>query len=425
MFARLAPFAAALAAGLVSSFLLFTPVAEMAWPLAVLRAATAVLFLYGLARLVVWAASRLFLPREQRIDGLGSKAAGAAAAWLVPFAVFWDRLSPLAVVSAAMAAAMFAWVFASHSARNQDERPSKLIWAVAAALLLQAAGTAAGLERWRISAAAVIALSVLLAWMLFVAFGPPRSRGTGVVSHCVTAALLVSIAWIRREPGSGGPITGKVLAAVFSAAEKPRAHPGETTDEDAHQTIQLWPEDRETVALIPPRSVPAIPTPGKANEKVIPFFGAYWFYRGRQPSANPAVMHGDPAKESFRNQGFRALSMDAVQNFGQRIDASCCRAIELAILNADRHPDTVDLELLLRDTAAGGVPVSLGRRRVTTSVFREGRDTRPPAPETLRFPIAGVSRYTRFDEVTVRFHLLNPRADRSAMISIRHFSFVQ
>ncbi len=417
MFARLAPFAAASAAGLAASFQFFTRGPELAWPMAVLRAIAAVLFIYGLARLVTWATSRIVLRCEHRIDRLGSAGAGTAAVWLVPFAVFWDRPSPLAVLSAAMAAGLFAHAVAGHGGRGQaGERSSNLIGALTAALLLQTVGVAAGLERWRISAAAVIALFALLAWMLFVAFGPPRNRRTGAFSHCVAAALLVSTAWIHREPGGGGAIAARVLAAVFPAAEETVSDRGETTKEDAHQTILLWPEETETVTLIPPRQVPAVPTPGKAKEQVIPFFGAYWFYRGRVPARNPTVMHGDPAKESFRNLGFRSLSMDAVQNFGQRYDGGCCGAIEVAIRNADQRPGTVDIELLLRDTVAHGEPLSLGRRRVTS---------RPPIDETLRFPIAGLARYTRFDEVTVRFHLLRPRSDRSAMIAIRHFVFVQ
>jgi hypothetical protein len=86
----------------------------------------------------------------------------------------------------------------------------------------------------------------------------------------------------------------------------------------------------------------------------------------------------------------------------------------VAIASGDRHPGTVNLEPELRNSTSP-LPVweTLGELPVGIAPM-----------QTLRFPIPMHLRTARFDEIQVRFHLLQPRADRSARIAVLRFLFL-
>ena len=59
------------------------------------------------------------------------------------------------------------------------------------------------------------------------------------------------------------------------------------------------------------------------------------------------------------------IQMEAHHKLDQAIALDCCRAIQLAIRNADRYPNTIALELVLIDRDGPGAPsISLGREIV-------------------------------------------------------------
>ena len=109
--------------------------------------------------------------------------------------------------------------------------------------------------------------------------------------------------------------------------------------------------------------------------------------------------------------------MEAVQKLDHPLDVMCCRAVQLSIENADRYPGTIALELLLIDTHAPGQPVqSLGRRDVLSLPGVQ------PATEVLDFQVPRVVMIRQFDAIQVLFHRALFRVDRSAKISIEHFT---
>ena len=98
----------------------------------------------------------------------------------------------------------------------------------------------------------------------------------------------------------------------------------------------------------------------------------------------------------------------------REIDLSCCGSIEIEILNADIHPNTVQMELLLADR--GGRPVSLGSKPVQSNP-NGSRKPVDPVSETLEYPAPAM--YA--DEIEVSFHPVRSRAGRSARIAISRF----
>ena len=215
-----------------------------------------------------------------------------------------------------------------------------------------------------------------------------------------------------NEPRSGGP-------AAASAVGIGERYPG----------IILHPESEQHVTIVPP-----LPTLGaglfdadQPSRLKVPFFGVYWFFRqsdGRPPQ-DSIESQGDPASLGFSSVDSSPLGMEAHQNFGTLIDYRCCRAVQVAVRNADRRPGTVSLELILINTRLPQRPsVSLGRVPVLSTLRWMPQDRRPPVREVLNFPLPANSALRQFDEVGVRFWLRAPRQNKSAKIAIERFVFV-
>ena len=67
---------------------------------------------------------------------------------------------------------------------------------------------------------------------------------------------------------------------------------------------------------------------------VIPFDGAYWYFK--QPDTHPkADAHheeGDPIKANVRSTDRRELAMEAHQTLGSAIAGDCCRGMRIDLL---------------------------------------------------------------------------------------------
>ncbi len=111
--------------------------------------------------------------------------------------------------------------------------------------------------------------------------------------------------------------------------------------------------------------------------------------------------------------------MEAHQRRDREIDLSCCATIRVVVLNADKHPGTVTVELALIDNA--GPPSRLGRVPIN-SLPDLAQDPVKPVEETLEFAIPSYGPH--FDEFDVIFHRDRQRVDRSARISIQRFVLV-
>ncbi len=194
---------------------------------------------------------------------------------------------------------------------------------------------------------------------------------------------------------------------------------------DSHPGIILRPETKDFVTLVPPMpSGRVFDRRGKARRSdplTIPFFGAYWFFKVSDKTMPPNAVEsrGNPDAVTFRTGDAAPMAMEARQNFGRLIDLSCCRAIEVLLNNADRRPNTVNLELILVNTRLEGSPYqSLGKAPVKSSLPWKVRAERPPVPETVTFPVPAKASIASFDEIVLRFELQPPRRSRSAKIAV-------
>jgi hypothetical protein len=161
----------------------------------------------------------------------------------------------------------------------------------------------------------------------------------------------------------------------------------------------------------------------------IPFYGVYWLLRppDKMPPPTALTMRGSPSRRSFRTNDGAPLTMEARQNLGILVDVSCCSAIEVSIFNSDKYSGTVQVELVLSNTALRGRPsVSLGRLPVRSeSRFRFFSAPGIVVEEKLVFPLPEALPFRQFDEFSVRFVTASMRADHAPRISVESFRLVR
>jgi hypothetical protein len=101
--------------------------------------------------------------------------------------------------------------------------------------------------------------------------------------------------------------------------------------------------------------------------------------------------------------------MEARQNLGSDIALECCSGIGVMIENADAHPDSIGVEMMVRNTKLPGKPSqSLGIQPLMA-----------PAEQTLSFKIPPPTKMQSFDELTIRMKWW--RGDKSPNIAIQGF----
>lgn len=192
--------------------------------------------------------------------------------------------------------------------------------------------------------------------------------------------------------------------------------------------LLLPPKPRHQIEPPPP---PAPPSQFSAIVKkpiVIPFDGAYWYFRQPDPRPRPdaRVVHGDPTKAVIRSTDFRALSMEAHQHLGKAIQMDCCSAIRVAIQNADDRPGTIAIEVQLQRTDPKGAVTtqSLGLLPIHSSEAPSIPLNRPAIDEVLTFPFPPNRRDRQFDEITIIVRPAKERSRAGAHIAIQQFTLV-
>ena len=159
--------------------------------------------------------------------------------------------------------------------------------------------------------------------------------------------------------------------------------------------IQQAPSSRSTIAedkrssgtaysgvilMLPPRPHQQIVAPVRPDELhlagalakpiVIPFDGAYWYFKrpDTRPKPDARVQRGDPLKANIRSTDRITLVMEAHQVLPSSIMMDCCKALRVELVNADNRPGAITIEIWLRDTSAKSVPtLSLGRVVIPSS----------------------------------------------------------
>ena len=189
--------------------------------------------------------------------------------------------------------------------------------------------------------------------------------------------------------GSGG------IASLFRTGEEPASRSGkpDTTTPlmrvlvETMRGVILWPEIKSVTTLVAPLAGED-EVLSQSEPMNIPFGGEYWLYRWpyRRPPQHSRTRRGTPAALSFRTTDRVPLKMEAYQKLEQPMSLRCCRQLRLVVLNVDRYPKSVSLEVLLIDKrAADGAQQSLGLAPVI-SVPDRGSERPGASSRDLGFP---------------------------------------
>src|SRR5262249_53240538 len=194
--------------------------------------------------------------------------------------------------------------------------------------------------------------------------------------------------------------------AFNSSPDLPRASGAELAD-GGFPGVILWPEIKPYATLIAPMPQRADGLATVEQRPMsIPFSGEYWMFRWpyARPPKTSLVQRGTPSAVSFRTTDHRPLQMEAHHKLDQPIALNCCSAISLAILNADRFPNAIDLELVLINNELPGSPaVSLGRQPIQSSPDVR-QDPVRAALETIPFSVPATTRIDAFNELKIVFY---------------------
>ena len=392
----------------------------------------------------------------------------AAAVWFAPLAVFFAETSAWALAASTALVVSVTLLISRHTTSLRRQVPAaadlysqelfylkpepllieRMLPALCASVSVQSGAMAAAMGHLLPAAALSGVGTAVITWGSNTAAPEPSTLPTRRAALVLAMAMMLTcgglvryLAVKRGSGGSGGDsanhsasVTDSVLRSIFPSKTS-RAQPSTGQENTAvrvgsvYQGIILLPEAQAFATIVPP--LPAlhsgIPMFSRAVPLSIPFFGAYWLFKApdTSPPANSIQARGSPAEHTFTSTDHAPLFMEAHQDFGVLLDLSCCRAVEIAVSNADRYAGTVALELILVNSRLPGSPAqSLGLQELQSTRGWPTADGGRPLSETLSFAIPAVCLVRQFDQATVRFQLATMRADTAAKTAIDRFLFV-
>jgi hypothetical protein len=278
----------------------------------------------------------------------------------------------------------------------------------------------------------------LLAWKLTLASDPtPSNQGTAALrllrvgSAAVAFTFAVVLLGLQHRIHSNA--TGLAFArgrgsSVSRAPQPKRRAENSTSGLAGYESIILWPAPtkKSVVAPSPSRtSFQGLRTPNKPL--VIPFQGAYWYFRPRSQGlgSRTHVAHGTPLTLDIRSSDFVPLVMEAHQDLGTAIPLACCREIQVSIENNDNLPGAIALGVLLTDSTSIGKPtLYLGQQPVNSAEPGHFSFKSSPALEVLGFAIPRHPRIQQFDQITVIVFPDSVRARTGAKIAVTQFALL-
>jgi hypothetical protein len=311
-----------------------------------------------------------------------------------------------------------------------------LLPSLALSLLAQAAIAAIALNRYELaSILAGIAVAALV-WQ-----GSARASGTLAVrtgisnSRAIRASVLafvftaiVLLPYLRIEVFPGGVIA---LLKRGDDVDQPKIKmPEESSvaNNDGYTGIILLPLIEPHKKIVAPhREDPALALGRPREPVVIPFNGAYWYFKApdKRPRLNARVVHGSSTKAVISSTDRYPLLMEAHQRLDVSIDLNCCSQIDIGVQNADRRDGSISLELWVKNKVLPGQPsYYLGTAVIPSSESRQKPTVdaaKIPVEETLGFPVPTAMEGIRFDEIMVIVRPAPERARMGAQIAIRQF----
>jgi hypothetical protein len=395
------------------------------------------------------------MPRPVRRETLaGAIRTSTTAVWFAPATILLSSFSPSALIAALVLVVSATRLLYDEWRRLYGDAEWRGGFAPSLTISFSfQCGLWALLAGYPLGGAALFALSTAMLTLFSILTGAWEQKRSVSLPRSIFAAMLTVLLAtgltvggltryldgapdlsVRERPGLLSMLRA-LLGKTFYYGDGPpgeEEHPLMTTylpqretevNDDTFPGVILWPETKPHATLVDP--LPAMaPGPGAilpVDLLSIPFSGEYWMYKAPQVKPPPQSLfrRGNPVEFSYKTTDRRPMNMVARHRLERPVKTSCCASIRVSVLNADRYPGTVTLELILLNSHSTVVPMqSLGRVRVAS------RPEGLPAAEVLEFPMPANPAIREFDEFYVVFHRERHRNYRSAKVSLEHFVLV-
>lgn len=213
--------------------------------------------------------------------------------------------------------------------------------------------------------------------------------------------------------GSGTPAG----AATKSDTQNPTSATGIT----GYHSIILWPVPPKK-EILPPLQPSSLLAPGTTKPLIIQFTGPYYYFQPPHTAPSPGSFQvkGTPLLHDFQTNNFMPLIMEAHQSLGSSIPIARCREIQLGLLNGETHPGTINVAVLLTDSAQPNNQILLTRQPLPENTSPNSA----PVPETLTFPVPSTAKIAKFDHITVMFFPDESNYDRGSKVAIQQFQLI-
>lgn len=278
--------------------------------------------------------------------------------------------------------------------------------------------------------AALLTLMALNAGLLETEHNTSLPRSIlGIVLTIILAAGLTTVHGLARYLGARAASVARTFTPNSSEEESGTNAGGAVIVSDkVFPGVILWPEIKPYATLVapPPSWLKTSPASDAARPFTIPFSGEYWMFKAPQVRPPPGAFfqRGTPVALFYATTDHSRMLMEAHQKLDHDIDMRCCRAIRIALSNADRFPGTVSLELILIDAqTTGRRAVSLGSHKVNAFPQTSGWPV-SPVSDLIEFPMPASSDLRQFNEIQIVIHRDPVRMDKSARMAIQRFILV-
>lgn len=369
---------------------------------------------------------QLSYPEELAAPVLVPRKAGLLGAGELPTGMLPRHLGPALAVSFGLQSALAANLMGRHMLAAALLTMSVAVMTVFAI----SAGVWTGQKQPSLPRSAFGLLLTLILATGFSVVGVTGGRGWGFGSGNGDGSG--SIADLFRKGGTGSSEVAQQKAPATDTGRGQADHPPRTANAASNVPgsfpgVILWPEIKPVTMLIEPLPAGGTGFATPSHPLSIPFGGEYWMYRWlafKRPPPNSYFERGTPSRLSFSTTDHWPLQMEAHQALEEAVDAACCAKIRIDILNADRYPGTVSLELMLvYNRYSTTSSESLGLAPVLSTPDLKA-DPVVAVPETLEFGVPSNGELKQFNELQVMFRRDRARSDKSARISIDRFVLV-
>lgn len=303
--------------------------------------------------------------------------------------------------------------------------------AIIAAAAFQAALAELALTNYFYSSLLLATGTAILVWSYPFRVHPIPDRAMDLsfrklIRRTILVFLLLAIALI---PYLVSPTLARDANTFIQTKHKPtQSKSAQKADDDSYLGIILLPPRKPHHRIV---IQPATITPSGAPKQpvVIPFDGAYWYFKPPDQSPRPGavIARGDPTKKTIRSTNTLPLLMEAHQSLGLPIQMNSFSAIRLSIKSADHIPGAIYIDIRLRNISPKGIQSqSLGAQLLpsTTHPITYASLIAQPTDELLTFHIPHSTRLHQFNEITVAIEPAKTRNLVGARVAVQSFELL-